>query len=116
MTNHSDKMSASDLDKIKTLKDFDDVYTSKAHGFKDAYDYYQKNSSNQFLPNIKIPTLILNAKNDSFLNSDCFPFQLAENSKYIHLETPLHGGHVGFHLSDETYYSEQRAVDFLNEI
>lgn len=116
MSKHSDKMSASDLDKIKTLKDFDDVYTSKAHGFKDAYDYYQKNSSNQFLPNINVPVLILNAKNDSFLNSDCFPFQLAENSKKIFLETPLHGGHVGFHLSDDTYYSEQRTVDFLNEI
>lgn len=116
MTKHSDKMSSSDLDKIKTLKDFDDVYTSKAHGFKNAYDYYKKNSSNQFLPNIKVPVLILNAKNDSFLNSDCFPFQLAENSKNIFLETPLYGGHVGFHLSDDTYYSEQRTVDFLNEI
>lgn len=116
MTKHPDKMSALEYDKIKTLKDFDDVYTSKAHGFKDAYDYYQKNSSNQFLPNIKVPVLILNAKNDSFLNSECFPFQIAENSKYIYLETPLHGGHVGFHLSDDTYYSEQRTVDFLNKI
>lgn len=116
MERHSDKMNPTDLNKIKTLKDFDDIYTSKAHGFNDAYDYYQKNSSNQFLPNIKIPVLILNAKNDSFLNTDCFPFTLAESSKTIFLETPLYGGHVGFHLTNNVYYNEIRTVQFLNEI
>lgn len=110
---HPDKMNASDLAKIKTLKDFDDVYTSKAHGFKDAYDYYEKNSSNQFLANIKIPTLILNAKNDSFLNEDCYPFQIAENSKNIYLEAPEYGGHVGFHQTNSQYYSEKRTLEFL---
>jgi len=110
-----DEMSASDLKKIKTLKDFDDIYTSKAHGFKDAYDYYHKNSSNQFIPNIKIPVLILNAKNDSFLDQDCYPYAIAENSKNIYLETPLFGGHVGFHQTNNEYYSEKRTLQFLNE-
>ncbi len=116
MQQHPDKMNPSDLNKIKTLKDFDDIYTSKAHGFKDAYDYYQKSSSNQFLPNIKIPVLILNAKNDSFLNPDCFPFKIADFSKNLYLETPLYGGHVGFHLTNDVYYNELRTVQFLNEI
>ncbi|MFT4800741.1 MAG: putative alpha/beta-fold hydrolase [Flavobacteriaceae bacterium] len=113
MKQHPDKMFASELNKIKSLKDFDDSYTSKAHGFKDAYDYYKINSSNQFLPNIKVPVLILNAKNDSFLNPDCFPFEIAKNSENVFLETPMHGGHVGFHLSKGTYYSEKRTVSFL---
>ena len=116
MQQHPDKMNSSELNRIKTLKDFDDIYTSKAHGFKDAYDYYQKSSSNQFLPNIKIPVLILNAKNDSFLNPDCFPFKIADNSKNLYLETPLYGGHVGFHLTNDVYYNELRTVQFLNEI
>jgi len=110
---HPDKMNVSDLAKIKTLKDFDDIYTSKAHGFKDAYDYYEKNSSNQFIPNIKVPVLILNAKNDSFLSEDCYPFQAAENSKNIYLVTPLYGGHVGFHQTNKLYYSEKRTLEFL---
>ncbi|PHS67321.1 MAG: alpha/beta hydrolase [Flavobacterium sp.] len=113
MKQHPDKMNVSDLNKIKTLKDFDDVYTSKAHGFKDAYDYYEKNSSNQFISNINIPILILNAKNDSFLSEDCYPYQAAENSKNIYLETPLYGGHVGFHQTNEVYYSEKRTLEFL---
>ncbi len=114
MKRHPNKMNVSDLNKIKTLKDFDDVYTSKAHGFKDAYDYYEKNSSNQFLPKIKIPVLIINAKNDSFLNKDCYPFEASEKSKNLFLETPLYGGHVGFHQSNQNYYSEIRTLDFLN--
>ena len=51
-----------------------------------------------------------------FLNHDCFPFKIADNSKSLHLETPLYGGHVGFHLTNDTYYSEKRTVEFLKEI
>ena len=56
-------ISVPDIKSVKTLKDFDDVYTSKAHGFEDALDYYDKNSSLQFLKNISIPTLLINAEN-----------------------------------------------------
>ena len=110
-----DKMSTSALKKIKTLLDFDNIYTAPAHGFKDAWEYYEKNSSDQFLPNINVPVLILNARNDSFLSSECFPFEFAAQSKNIYLETPQHGGHVGFHLSNRVYYSEERTLDFLRK-
>jgi len=108
-------MSVSDYKKIKSLKTFDDIYTAPAHGFKDAFDYYEKNSSLQFLPEIDIPVLILNAQNDSFLSKNCYPISLAEKSKNIYLETPKHGGHVGFHKTDETYYSEERTLQFLTK-
>lgn len=107
-------MTPSDLHHIKTLKDFDELYTAPAHGFIDAYDYYAKNSCLQFLSQIKIPVLILNAKNDSFLSENCYPLSLAEKSKNIYLETPNYGGHVGFHKTEKTYYSEERALQFLN--
>ncbi len=110
-----DKMNETDLKKIKTLLDFDNIYTAKAHGFKDAYDYYKINSCNQFLSAIKVPVFILNAKNDSFLDQDCYPYKAAENSKYIYLETPLYGGHVGFHQTNNQYYSEKRTIEFLSK-
>ena len=75
----------------------------------------KKIAANNFYHTIKIPVLILNAKNDSFLSIDCYPFESAELSKFIYLETPPFGGHVGFHLTNETYYSEKRTVTFLNE-
>lgn len=108
------KMTSSDYNKITSLLEFDNVYTAPAHGFKDAFDYYEKNSSLQFLPNIQIPIYILNAENDSFLSSECYPIGLASKMKNIHLEIPQYGGHVGFHKTNQLYYSEARTLAFLN--
>lgn len=113
MKQFPEKMSFSDYKKIKSLEAFDNIYTAPAHGFKDAKDYYTKNSSLQFLSNVTIPVLILNAINDSFLSKKCYPITLAKNSKNIYLETPKHGGHVGFYKSNKTYYSEERTLEFL---
>ncbi|WP_191860852.1 YheT family hydrolase [Hanstruepera ponticola] len=112
---HADKLSVEDIKSIKTLKDFDDVYTSKAHGFKDARDYYSQCSSLQFLSTIKTPTLILNALNDSFLSPECYPVKEAKQNAQLFLEMPKYGGHVGFHLYGKSYYNEKRALEFVLE-
>lgn len=100
---------------IKTLRDFDDNYTGPLHGFADAEDYYQTNSSLKFLPDISIPTLIINAQNDPFLSPTCFPSDLAKKLDQVHFEFPKHGGHVGFMCAgnNKRYYSETRAVEFI---
>lgn len=108
-------ISKKDIQKIKTLRDFDDVYTSKAHGYIDATDYYTKCSSLQFLHNIKVPTLLINAKNDSFLSEDCFPYAIANSNPNLFLETPKYGGHVAFIKVNGYYYNEIRAVEFAVE-
>ena len=110
------KISDAEITKINTLKDFDDVYTSKAHGFKDAMDYYSQCSARQFLMEIKIPSLIINAQNDSFLGKDCYPIEEADYSKRVYLETPKYGGHVGFHGIDNFTYTERRAVSFFDNL
>lgn len=102
-----------DHKKIKSLLDFDTIYTSKAHGFVDAYDYYRKNSCLQFLPEIKVPILILNAKNDSFLSGSCYPVDLAKKQSNIFLEIPRYGGHVGFYDKNNVYYNEKRTAEFI---
>ncbi len=110
-----DAMNAEELKQIKNLLEFDHRYTAKAHGFKDAFDYYEKSSALQYLPNIKIPVLILNAENDSFLSPECYPFNIAKNHKNIYLEVPKTGGHVGFHKSNAVYYSEKRTLKFITD-
>ena len=103
------------LDKIKTFHDFDNQYTGPMHGFKDAHDYYTKSSSVFYLDNISIPTLIINAKNDPFLPKECFPIDIAQKHKYLFLEMPDSGGHVGFfdgHINGH-YWSERRALEFF---
>ncbi|RNC92427.1 MAG: alpha/beta fold hydrolase [Allomuricauda sp.] len=108
-----DAISEAQIKGIVTLKDFDDVYTGPAHGFKDALDYYEKCSSKPFLPNIPIPSLILNAKDDSFLGARCYPYEEAQQNPNLHLEIPEFGGHVGFWGKKNVSYAEQRAVEFF---
>ncbi|WP_282042881.1 YheT family hydrolase [Winogradskyella flava] len=109
-------ISVTDFNSIKSLIDFDHVYTAKAHGFKDAYDYYDKASCLQFLPNIKVASLIINSLNDSFLSESCYPVIEAKQNSNLHLEMPKYGGHVGFIDKQNIYYNEQRALDFINQV
>ena len=111
-----ERISVQEIQRIKTLKDFDDVYTAPAHGFKDALDYYEQCSCNQFLSNINIPSLIVSAQNDSFLGEACYPMTIAENAQQLHLEVPKYGGHVGFWGEDEFSYVEQRALSFFTSL
>ncbi|QCR23264.1 YheT family hydrolase [Pontibacter sp. SGAir0037] len=100
-----------------SFPEFDNRYTAPLHGFKDAEDYYSRVSSRQFLPQIKIPTLLVNAQNDPFLGSACYPVEEAAQSTHLYLETPAQGGHVGFaeDFRKDVYYSERRAIEFLLE-
>ncbi len=110
-----EKISDADISAVVTLKDFDDIYTSRAHGFKDALDYYEQCSCLQFLPNVQVPALIINASNDSFLGPECYPIREAEKNPNLYLEIPDYGGHVGFYDRKSIYYNENRAIKFLNE-
>ncbi|KAB1067157.1 alpha/beta fold hydrolase [Tamlana haliotis] len=108
-----DELSLETIENIKSLYDFDNVYTSQAHGFKDGLEYYKLSSSLQFLPYIKTPTLIINALNDSFLSHECYPVKEAKENDFLHLEMPKYGGHVGFISKKNIYYNECRALEFI---
>ncbi|HMB91652.1 MAG TPA: hypothetical protein VKP65_12440, partial [Rhodothermales bacterium] len=86
-------------------------------GFADAADYYARSSSKPVLSDIRIPTLIVNAADDPFLPEACYPVAEACDHPHVYLETPAQGGHVGFVAfnADKMFWSEQRAVEFLEE-
>ncbi|MEJ0032658.1 MAG: alpha/beta fold hydrolase [Bacteroidota bacterium] len=111
-----DGLDVSGLEHVSTLKDFDDKYTAPLHGFKDAIHYYQSCSSLYFLKDIRVPTLIVNAKNDPFLGDDCYPTHI--NNPAIEFDYSDHGGHVGFAMFNQNglYWSELRAVQFIRAI
>lgn len=101
---------------MKSLKDFDNLYTAPVHGYLNAEDYYSKNSPINTLEHIETPTLILNAQNDSFLSEACLPISIAQSSKIIYLEAPKYGGHVGFHDPSGLYYNETRISEFFKAL
>jgi uncharacterized protein len=104
------------LQSIATLYEFDNVITGPLHGFKDAEDYYEQNSSLYFLDAIRVPTLVVNAKNDPFLSQECLPE--AFRSDYVQIELPKQGGHCGFYPRNYRgiTWSEQRAAAWFKEI
>ena len=105
------------LRSVHSLKSFDDVYTAPVHGFRDADDYWRQCSSLQFLDQIQVPTLLINARNDPFLDSTCFPFAAAGRSTKLFLETPRSGGHVGFLPRDlrGAFWHEHRMLEFARD-
>lgn len=74
---------------------FDDRVTARLHGFDDVHDYYARSSSRQYLGAIRVPTLLLQARDDPFLPVDGLP-GMDELSDAVTLELSATGGHVGF--------------------
>jgi predicted alpha/beta-fold hydrolase len=79
----------------RDLHDFDDLFTAPLHGFQDADDYYARASAKPHLHRIRIPALVLNARNDPFVPAWSLPAQ-HEVGPHVTLWQPAQGGHVGF--------------------
>jgi uncharacterized protein len=112
-----DLLTKAALKKAKTLQAFGNLYITKAFGFKDADDYNVRASSKPYLHNIKIPTLLLQAKDDPILSESCFPYEIAAQHPYLTLEVAPHGGHVGFVQFQKNKFSwaELRLLAFVQE-
>ena len=86
---------ASELQRLRSFRTFDDRVTAPLHGFAGVDDYYARASSRQFLRHIRRPTLILHALDDPFMWPGTVPTP-QELAAAVELETSAHGGHVGF--------------------
>jgi uncharacterized protein len=102
------------LRKVNDFDAFDTHFTAKLHGFKDANHFYQSVSADNWMSEIAIPTLIINALNDPLLGPECYPVKLAESKSEIILEMPKRGGHTGFVVSNREFtWAEYRFLDMF---
>ncbi len=83
------------LEAARTLRDFDDVFTAPLHGFAGVDDYWKRASAKPHLARVRIPALLLNARNDPFLPPEGLP-EPGEEGQCVRLWQPATGGHVGF--------------------
>jgi predicted alpha/beta-fold hydrolase len=100
----------------RTLREFDDLVTAPLHGFKNTDDYWTRASSKPGLKSIRVPTLILNARNDPFLPAAALP-HASEVSGSVTLEQPEQGGHVGFvsgTFPGNSSWLPQRVLEFFD--
>lgn len=81
--------------RARNLREFDNVVTAPVHGFRDTDDYWTQSSAKPWLQAIRVPTLLVNARDDPFLPEKALPTE-HEVSSSVKLEFPQRGGHVGF--------------------
>ncbi|PQJ80854.1 YheT family hydrolase [Polaribacter porphyrae] len=112
------KLDKDKLFKATKFKHLEYLYTAPVFGFDSPEDYWEKASSKPYLLKIKKPTLLINAKDDSFLSKECYPYNEAENSEFFFFEETKYGGHVGFMTSfkpKENTWLEHRIERFIKE-
>ncbi len=110
-----DEIDPAGIRNVRSFAEFDDRYTARIHGFRDAEDYWAQSSARQYLSGIRIPSLLINALDDPFLTPESFPFSEAENHPFFSLEVPASGGHLGF-LNTRGPWLERRVPEFLSRL
>ena len=79
----------------RDLYEFDNVFTAPLHGFAGTDDYWSRGSAKPHLPHLRLPALVLNARNDPFVPAHSLPGS-REVGDWVTLWQPAQGGHVGF--------------------
>jgi predicted alpha/beta-fold hydrolase len=88
-------LDATALRRVRDLYQFDNVFTAPLHGFRDTEDYWARGSAKPHLHCIRVPALVVNARNDPFVPGHSLP-KADEVGSFVTLWQPPHGGHVGF--------------------
>jgi predicted alpha/beta-fold hydrolase len=103
---------------VRSVEQFDNRYVAPHFGFADANDYYAKASSRPLIGRIRIPTLIIHAKDDPFIPYDPLRDPEIAANPYVLLIATERGGHVAFVSSspgEERFWAECRLVEFFVE-
>lgn len=91
-----DRFPIDGLDRVRTVFEFDDRFTARAFGFGDAPNYYATQSALRFLEGIRLPVLMVQAKDDPMIPFSIFESPEIRNSPWIQLVATEHGGHLGY--------------------
>jgi uncharacterized protein len=84
------------LPRVKTVYEFDDKFTARSFGFGTADNYYATQSSNQYLERIRVPALLVQAKDDPMIPFSVYHHPAIASNPFLQLLAVEHGGHLGF--------------------
>jgi predicted alpha/beta-fold hydrolase len=105
------------LDQIRTVREFDEVYTAPHFGFRGASDYYHRASAMRVIDRVSVPALIITAEDDPFVPSEPFRDPRVIANPHLRVLITRYGGHCAFvtdraHRGDDGYWAENRILDF----
>jgi len=103
-----------DLAGCDTLWEIDDRVTAPSFGFNGAAHYYGTQSAQNFLAAIRVPTLLIQAKDDSFIPFGIFSHPAIAANPQITLLATEYGGHLGFIAKGQfRFWVDHRALEFI---
>jgi predicted alpha/beta-fold hydrolase len=102
------------LGRLRTVRDFDELYTAPHGGFAGADDYYARSSALPFVPRIRVPTLVIHARDDPLVPCEPLLRTGVTDNPYVVKATPPHGGHVAFVSAEKgrRFWAEERLASF----
>lgn len=118
---HPDRFDSKVVRHVRTLWQFDDVVTAPNFGFRDAEHYYAECSAAPHLHRLRVPTLIISSQDDPIVDIDACVRERERGNPTLTIDTPAHGGHLGFVGSSvprfggalDRFWAEERVVNFL---
>ena len=102
------------LEYLRTVREFDEIYTASHGGFTSADDYYARSSALQFIPCVRVPTLIIHAQDDPLVPFGPLLNPRVSGNPRVVTVTPPRGGHVAFVSAkkEDRFWAEERLVEF----
>jgi uncharacterized protein len=104
---------------IRTVREFDDEITGPQFGYQDAEEYYQAAGAKRVIAQVRLPLLLITAKDDPFVPFESFLRAKVAENPFVEFVAPEKGGHCGF-ISKwpgrERHWAEERIVERMAEV
>lgn len=108
-----DRYSGNGFGRVRTVREFDDVITGPQFGYQDAEEYYQDAGAKRVIAGVRVPLLLVTAKDDPFVPYESFLRANVAENPFVEFVAPVHGGHCGFiskWSGRERHWAEERIV------
>jgi len=105
------------LDDVRTIWEFDDRFTAPLFGFGTAANYYATQSATNYLDSIRVPTLVISAKDDPLVPFEIYRHRAFQNNPALTLLATNHGGHLGFLARRKPrFWLDGVALDWIDSV
>lgn len=117
---HPGRFPLEPLARVRTVRQFDEIYTAPHFGFAGASDYYHRASAMRVIDRIRVPALVIAAEDDPFVPSAPFRDPRVTSNPHLRVLLTPHGGHCGFVAAaangSDGYWAEEKIADFASQV
>ncbi len=105
------------LPRPRSIWQFDERVTAPAFGFRNAAEYYRRSSAAAYLPEVAVPTLVIQGRDDPFIPFEAFDVPALSKNPWLALLAPRNGGHVAFlSTGRHRFWAEAQTIRFFRAL